>query len=166
MTAGTGRRPAVFEEHVILFLVFEHRRSGACLRFLYFHRGAGEGCWLAEFTEEQRRTICQRPEVLEMNSRASALAEKTGNLPELVHQLGMGATYANSIGDYFSAAALADEALGIAERGGGPLSLTVTHCRPRWTRSDPPSRVPACSAELVSQSLGRSALRGDATVPE
>jgi class 3 adenylate cyclase len=48
------------------------------------------------------------PELLEMNSRARALAEKTGNLPELVQELWTAASYVRNSGDYISAAALAD----------------------------------------------------------
>jgi tetratricopeptide (TPR) repeat protein len=67
------------------------------------------------------------PEVLEMNSRGRALAEKTGNLPELVQQLYAGAISANSRGDYFSGAALANEALKTAQREGSPISLALIH---------------------------------------
>jgi tetratricopeptide (TPR) repeat protein len=67
------------------------------------------------------------PELLEMNSRARALAEKTGNLPELVQQLWWGANYASSRGDYSSAAALADQALETAQREGSPISLALIH---------------------------------------
>jgi hypothetical protein len=67
------------------------------------------------------------PEVLEMNSRARALAEKTGNLRELVQQLWVGAGYAQVRGDHLSAAALADQALEIAQREGSPISLGLAH---------------------------------------
>jgi len=67
------------------------------------------------------------PEVVEMNSRARALAEKTGNLPELVQQLWVGAHYASARGDYFSGAALAAQALETAQRAGSPISLGLAH---------------------------------------
>jgi predicted ATPase/class 3 adenylate cyclase len=67
------------------------------------------------------------PEVLERLSRARALAEKTGNLPELVLQLWAGAMYANSRGDYLSAAALADQTLETAQREGSPISVGLAH---------------------------------------
>src|SRR5262249_15984332 len=67
------------------------------------------------------------PEMLEMSSRASALAEKTGNLPELVLQLWASARYAQGKGDYFSAAALAGQALETAQREGSPISLAIAH---------------------------------------
>ncbi len=67
------------------------------------------------------------PEVLETNSRARALAEKTGNLPELVQQLWVAARYAYARGDYFSAAALAAQVLETAQREGTPISLGLAH---------------------------------------
>jgi class 3 adenylate cyclase/tetratricopeptide (TPR) repeat protein len=67
------------------------------------------------------------PEVLEMNSRARALAEKTGNLPELVQQLQRAAVYANVSGDHFSAATLAAQALETAQREGSAISLGLAH---------------------------------------
>jgi len=67
------------------------------------------------------------PEVLEMNSRARALAEKTGNLSELVQQLWVGASYAQAKGDHFSEAALADQTLETAQREGSPISLGLAH---------------------------------------
>jgi len=67
------------------------------------------------------------PEMLEMSLRARALAEKTGNLHELVQELWTGALYANSRGDYFSAAALADQAFETAQREGSPISLALIH---------------------------------------
>jgi class 3 adenylate cyclase len=69
------------------------------------------------------------PEVLEMNLRTRALAEKIGNLPELVLQLHSAAIYAIARGDHFSAAALADQALETAQRDGSPLSLALAHQR-------------------------------------
>jgi tetratricopeptide (TPR) repeat protein len=74
------------------------------------------------------------PELLEMNSRARSLAEKTGNLPELALQLARAATYARESGDYFSAAALADQALETAQREGSPISLAYAHSASLQTR--------------------------------
>jgi class 3 adenylate cyclase/tetratricopeptide (TPR) repeat protein len=67
------------------------------------------------------------PELLEMNSRARALAEKTGSLPELVHQLFWAAYYSMTRGDYFRGAAQADQALETAQREGNPNSLGLAH---------------------------------------
>jgi class 3 adenylate cyclase len=67
------------------------------------------------------------PELLEMNSRARALAEKTGNLPELVQQLWVAAGVANARGDFSAGAAAADEALETAQREGSPISLGLAH---------------------------------------
>jgi tetratricopeptide (TPR) repeat protein len=67
------------------------------------------------------------PDLLEMNLRARALAEKTGDLLELVLQLSRAALYANYRGDYSSGAALADEALGTAQREGSPFSQAFAH---------------------------------------
>jgi class 3 adenylate cyclase/tetratricopeptide (TPR) repeat protein len=67
------------------------------------------------------------PEVLEMNLRARAVAEKTGNLPEFLQQLWVGAAYSLERGDYFSAAVLAAQALESAQREGSPISLGFGH---------------------------------------
>jgi tetratricopeptide (TPR) repeat protein len=67
------------------------------------------------------------PEPLEMSLRARALAEKTRDLPELVQQLSTGAQIACAKGDYFSAAALAAQALETAQREGSSLSLLLGH---------------------------------------
>jgi class 3 adenylate cyclase/tetratricopeptide (TPR) repeat protein len=66
-------------------------------------------------------------ESFETNARAKALAEKTGNLPQLVKQ-----TYATwaarfSAGDYASAASLADRLMELAEREGTAGSLAFAH---------------------------------------
>jgi tetratricopeptide (TPR) repeat protein len=74
------------------------------------------------------------PEVLEMISRARALAKKTGNLRELVQQLYLAAIHANSKGDYFSAAELADQALEAAHREGSPIGLGLAHSTSLVTR--------------------------------
>jgi adenylate cyclase len=67
------------------------------------------------------------PELLETNLRSRALAEKTGNLPEVVVQLWASATDAMVRGDHVSAAALADQALEAAQREGSPISLGLAH---------------------------------------
>jgi class 3 adenylate cyclase/tetratricopeptide (TPR) repeat protein len=74
------------------------------------------------------------PEVLEMNSCARALAEKTGNLSELVQQLWVAASYAWARGDYFGAAALADQTLATAKLEGSPISLGIGHQISLFTR--------------------------------
>jgi hypothetical protein len=67
------------------------------------------------------------PELLEMNSRARALAEKIGNLTEVVQQLWLAASCAMARGDHFSDAALAGQALETAQREGSPISLRLAH---------------------------------------
>jgi class 3 adenylate cyclase/tetratricopeptide (TPR) repeat protein len=67
------------------------------------------------------------PELLQMSSRARALAQKTGNLPELVQQLWIAANHAWARGDYFGQAALADQALETAQREDSPISLAFAH---------------------------------------
>jgi class 3 adenylate cyclase/tetratricopeptide (TPR) repeat protein len=67
------------------------------------------------------------PEVLEMHSRARALAEKTGNLPELVLQLYAAAGSAYARGDYLSGAALAAQTLETAQREGSAIGMGVAY---------------------------------------
>jgi DNA-binding winged helix-turn-helix (wHTH) protein/tetratricopeptide (TPR) repeat protein len=66
-------------------------------------------------------------EVLEMASRARALAEKTGDLAEVVQQLWMEAGFAEARGDLAVAGRLVDELLAVAEREGSPTSLAMGH---------------------------------------
>jgi tetratricopeptide (TPR) repeat protein len=67
------------------------------------------------------------PEVLDMASRARALAEKTGDLSQLVQQL-WGATVYNEVrGDLSAAAALADKLFEVAQGEGSPASLGLGH---------------------------------------
>jgi hypothetical protein len=78
-------------------------------------------------------------EVIEVNEHARALAEKTGNLPQLVLQV-IG-TYAAVFvaGDYSGAAALADQLLDRAEREGSRMSLAiarVAQVNVRFNRGD------------------------------
>ncbi|MGA9723155.1 MAG: hypothetical protein WBQ86_11920, partial [Candidatus Binatus sp.] len=78
-------------------------------------------------------------ETIEVNERARALADKTGNLSQLVLQV-IG-TYAavNVSGDYSGAAALADQLLDLAQREGSRMSLAtarVAQVNVRFNRGD------------------------------
>ena len=66
-------------------------------------------------------------ETIEVTEHARALAEKTGNLPQLILQV-IG-TYAAVfvLGDYSGAAALADQLLDLAQREGSNMSLIIAH---------------------------------------
>ncbi len=66
-------------------------------------------------------------ETIEVTERARALAEKTGNLPQLILQV-IG-TYAAVfvLGDYSGAAALANQLLDLAQREGSNVSLIIAH---------------------------------------
>jgi tetratricopeptide (TPR) repeat protein len=66
-------------------------------------------------------------ETIEVTERARALAEKTGNLTQLIFQV-IG-TYAAVFvsGDYSGAAALADQLLDLAQREGSNMSLAIAH---------------------------------------
>jgi class 3 adenylate cyclase/tetratricopeptide (TPR) repeat protein len=74
------------------------------------------------------------PEVREMAARARALAEKTGNLPELVRQTWSETVYAEVRGNYSAQAALADQLLEIAQREGSPASLALAHTQQLQSR--------------------------------
>jgi class 3 adenylate cyclase/tetratricopeptide (TPR) repeat protein len=66
-------------------------------------------------------------ETIEAVEQARSLAEKTGNLPQLVLQV-IGSYAAVFVtGDYSSAAALADQALDLAQREGSHNSLVFAH---------------------------------------
>jgi hypothetical protein len=66
-------------------------------------------------------------ETIEVTERARALAEKTGNLPQLFLQV-VGTFAAVFVaGHYSSAAALADQLLDLAQREGSNLSLIIAH---------------------------------------
>jgi predicted ATPase len=67
------------------------------------------------------------PEVLDMASRARALAEKTGDLSQLVQQLWRATVYNEVRGDLSAAAALADKLFEVAQREGSPASLGLGH---------------------------------------
>ena len=66
-------------------------------------------------------------ETIEVTEHARALAEKTGNLPQLILQV-IG-TYAAVfvLGDYSGAAALADQLLDLAQREGSNMSLIIAY---------------------------------------
>jgi DNA-binding winged helix-turn-helix (wHTH) protein/tetratricopeptide (TPR) repeat protein len=67
------------------------------------------------------------PEVFEMSSLAHALAEKTGNLAELVQQLWVEVGFPETRGELGHAAGLIDELLLVAEREGSPVSLAMAN---------------------------------------
>jgi hypothetical protein len=79
------------------------------------------------------------PEVFDMTSRARVLAEKTGDLPQLVQQLYAATSYAELRGEYRAAAELADQLLDIAQLEGSPASLGLanqTQLQARFFRGD------------------------------
>ncbi len=67
------------------------------------------------------------PETREEAERAAALAEKTGNLAQLIPLLGQIRVTYQQMGDYANAAALADRALDLAQREGSPASLATAY---------------------------------------
>ena len=67
------------------------------------------------------------PETVEAAARARALAEKTGNLAQLVLQLSSISRAAFVSGDYRRAAVVADQLLDLAQREGSPTSLWLAH---------------------------------------
>jgi class 3 adenylate cyclase/tetratricopeptide (TPR) repeat protein len=67
------------------------------------------------------------PETVEVAARARALAEKTGNLAQLVLQLSSICRAAFVSGNYRKAGVLADQLLGVAQRQGSPTSLWLAH---------------------------------------
>jgi DNA-binding winged helix-turn-helix (wHTH) protein/tetratricopeptide (TPR) repeat protein len=67
------------------------------------------------------------PEVFEMSSLAHALAEKTGNLAELVQQLWVEVGFPETRGELGHAAGLIDELLLVAERERSPVSLAMAN---------------------------------------
>ena len=79
------------------------------------------------------------PETVEVSARAAALAEKGGNLPQLVIQtFGQFASVWTS-GDVPRTVALADQLLDLAKREGSDLSLRCAHeaeCWARWNSGD------------------------------
>ncbi len=81
----------------------------------------------ALFQVLQRTRGMAAPETREAAARASALAEKGGNLAQLVRQLSAMGTSALASGDYPGAAALADQMLDLAGREGSPTSFALAH---------------------------------------
>ena len=63
------------------------------------------------------------PEVIDTNERVLALAEKTGNLSQLVGPVVVRGTSALGSGDVLAASAFGDQALKLALREGSPGSL-------------------------------------------
>jgi tetratricopeptide (TPR) repeat protein len=79
------------------------------------------------------------PDFIEATARARKLAEKSGNLTQLVLQVvGMWAS-ANTSGDIPASTTFADQALDIAQRDGSPASLALAHMAQigsRYLRAD------------------------------
>jgi hypothetical protein len=67
------------------------------------------------------------PEIVELAARTRDLAEKGGNLPQLVLQASANCAFVLNSGDYLSAASLADQALSLARREGSDTSLRLAH---------------------------------------
>jgi hypothetical protein len=67
------------------------------------------------------------PETVEAAEHASSLAEKSGNLAQLILQLSAIRAGATVSGDHPSATALADRMLDLAQREGSPTSLGLAH---------------------------------------
>jgi len=67
------------------------------------------------------------PETIEANQRVTALAEKSGNLPQLITEVGSRWVATLVSGDLAAASALADQLLDLGLREGSPFSLAVVH---------------------------------------
>lgn len=67
------------------------------------------------------------PEAAQATARAHALAEKSGNLAQLVQQLTLARGVALGAGDHRGAAALADQISDLARREGSPVSVVFGH---------------------------------------
>ena len=67
------------------------------------------------------------PETREATERGAALAEKSGNLTQLLNWVGSRFINAHDAGDIPAASALADQALELALREGSPASLGFAH---------------------------------------
>ena len=79
------------------------------------------------------------PETVNARARAEALAEKSGNLTQLVTWMIARGISANDAGDYSAAVALADQALELALREGSPAVLAHLHTlqiQARYNRGD------------------------------
>ena len=66
-------------------------------------------------------------ETIAVSEQARELAEKTGNLPQLIVQVITTYAAVFVVGDYAGAAALADQLLDLAQREGSNLSLIIAH---------------------------------------
>jgi tetratricopeptide (TPR) repeat protein len=67
------------------------------------------------------------PETREVATRAATLAEKTGNLAQLIQQRNLLRVSTLIMGNYATAATLADPIFDLAEREGSPASLANAH---------------------------------------
>jgi tetratricopeptide (TPR) repeat protein len=67
------------------------------------------------------------PETIEATERTEALAEQSGNLKQLFNLVMSRGTAAFFLGDLLAAATLADQALELALREGGPEGLAIAH---------------------------------------
>ena len=67
------------------------------------------------------------PEIREVAERAAALAEKTGNLAQLILQLNRIRVLYWRVGDYTNAATLADRVFDLGQREGSPASLAAAY---------------------------------------
>jgi hypothetical protein len=67
------------------------------------------------------------PEAAQATARAHALAEKSGNLAQLIQQLTLARGVALGAGDHRGAAALADQISDLARREGSPVSVVFGH---------------------------------------
>jgi len=74
------------------------------------------------------------PETVDAIARFAALAEKSGNLPQLVRSVFRRGFTAFVSGDLAAAGTLADEALALAQREGGSHDLAAAHGLQIWVR--------------------------------
>ena len=75
------------------------------------------------------------PEVAEASARVRALAEKSGNLAQVILQVVGACPAAYTSGDLSAASALADQVLDLAQREGGTTNLGLAHMHQAGTRS-------------------------------
>ncbi len=74
------------------------------------------------------------PETNEVRARGQALAEKSGNLTELVRWIFERGCSVYDTGDLAAANALADQAFELALRDGSPINLARVYCLQIWVR--------------------------------
>ena len=74
-------------------------------------------------------------ETIEAVERAAALAEKSGNLAQLVDWMCTRAAVAHESGDFPAAGALADLTLELALRDGNPITIAAVHMVQIWVRN-------------------------------